>query len=171
MAGPRALSRLAKQINSYIRRRELTSSRSQVQRWTVTDPAAELISVLRRFIDDVNSGNGEAALGRLTEDVCIVEDIAPFRWTGPQAGGQWLGAMGTNAQRLGITAITMTPGDPRRTEVEGDHGYCIMPGRVTLEGPDTTLYEDGLLTFAMRLEREQWKISAMTWTGDRLVEA
>ena len=129
------------------------------------DPAAALISEVRAFIDDVNLGNMPAALARLTRDVCIVEDIAPFRWTGPEAGSQWLAAMAANAERLGVTAIAMMPGEPRRVEVDGDRGYCIIPGRVTLQGPEVALAEEGLITFAMRLEGGRWKIAALTWTG------
>lgn len=137
----------------------------------MTDPAADLLSEVRDFIDDVNSGNASEALQRLTEDVCIVEDIAPFRWTGAEAGAQWLAAMGANAQRLGVTAINMAAGEPRRTEVEGDYGYCIIPGVVTLEGSAAALQEDGLITFAMRYDDGRWRISALTWTGNRPTEA
>lgn len=133
----------------------------------MSDPAADLLSEVRAFIDDVNGGNASQALRRLTEDVCIIEDIAPFRWTGSEAGGQWLAAMGVNAQRLGVTSITMTPGEPRRVEVEGDYGYCIVPGIVALEGPGAALREDGLITFAMHFKDGRWRISALTWTGSR----
>ena len=133
----------------------------------MADPADEMLAVLRAFIDEVNGGNIPAALGRLTADVCIVEDIAPFRWTGPEGGGQWLADMAAHAGRLGVTAIAMQPGEPRRVEVEGEHGYIIIPGRVTLDGPDVALAEEGLLTFATRSEGGEWRIAALTWTGDR----
>lgn len=132
----------------------------------MADPAAELQGVIYAFIDEVNGGNIPAALARLTADVCIVEDLAPFRWSGPTAGGEWLAAMAANGQRLGVTAIVMTPAEPKRIEVEGEHGYCIIPGRVGLTGPTTRLQEDGLITFALRAEGGRWKISALTWTGD-----
>jgi hypothetical protein len=137
----------------------------------MSDPTAELLSEVRGFIADVNSGNASDALQRLTEDVCIVEDIAPFRWTGTEAGGQWLAAMGANAQRLGVTAITMNPGEAQRIEIEGNYGYCIVPGMVLLERKGTALREDGLITFAMQFEGEQWRISALIWTGNRPTEA
>lgn len=130
------------------------------------ETAADLLCVIRAFIDDVNGGDIASALGRLTDDVCIVEDLAPFRWTGPAAGGEWIAAMAANAGRLGATAIRMTPGEPQRVEVDGEHGYCIIPGRVTLRGPDVALVEDGLLTFVMRFEHGRWRVSAFTWTGD-----
>jgi hypothetical protein len=144
----------------------LTRGRKKEQATPMSDPAVDMLSEIRAFINEVNGGNGSGALARLTNDVCIVEDLAPFCWTGADAGGQWLAAMSANAQRLGVTSITMTPGEPRRIEVDGEHGYCIIPGRVGLEGPETALHEDGLITFALRRERGEWRISALTWTGD-----
>ena len=135
----------------------------------MADPAAELQGVIYAFIEEVNGGNIPAALARLTAEVCIVEDLAPFRWSGPTAGGEWLAAMAANGERMGVSASVMTPGEPRRVEVEGEHGYCIIPGRVTLQGPDVSLAEEGLITFAMRAEGGRWMISALTWTGDRPV--
>ena len=131
------------------------------------DPANDPLSAVRAFIDEVNRGSIPAALARLTADVCIVEDIAPFRWTGPEAGGQWLAAMAANAERLGVTAIAMNPGEPDRVEVEGTDAYCIRPGRVTLDGPEVALAEDGLLTFVMRADGGEWRIAALTWSGSR----
>lgn len=132
----------------------------------MSDPAADLVSVLGAFIDEVNAGNAPAALARLTDDVCIIEDLAPFRWTGPEAGGQWLSDMAENGRRMGATMIRMTYGEPQRVEVEGDHGYCIIPGRVTLDGPQVAFAEEGLITFAGRREGGEWRITALTWTGD-----
>lgn len=133
----------------------------------MADAPADLTSVIRAFIDEVNRGDMAGALARLTADVCIVEDLAPFRWTGAGAGGEWLAAMGANAGNLGVTEIAMAPGEPRRVEVEGGHGYCVVPGRLTYRGPDVALAVDGLLTFAMRLEQGAWRIAAFTWSGDR----
>jgi hypothetical protein len=61
----------------------------------------------------------------------------------------------------------MTEGEPQRIEVEGEHGYCIIPGRVTLSGPEVALAEDGLITFALRREGGEWRICALTWSGNR----
>ncbi len=133
----------------------------------MTNAADDLLTEVLAFIENVNSGTISEALRRLTDDVCITEDIAPFRWSGAEAGGQWLAAMEANAQRLGVTSIIMNPGEPHRIEIEGEHGYCILPGVVTLERPDGSLQEDGLITLAMRFEAGHWRISALTWTGGR----
>ena len=87
-----------------------------------------MLDLISSFVDAVNEGRSDSALARLTPDVTIVEDLAPFRWQGRSAGTDWLRAMGDNAQRSGIMAISMQLGIPSRVEVEGRSGYAVIPG-------------------------------------------
>jgi ketosteroid isomerase-like protein len=130
------------------------------------DSSAEIESTVSTFVDDVNSGRIDAALARFTGDVTIVEDLAPYRWQGPDAGAQWLTAMATNAERLGVSAVVMDLGVPQRIEVEETTGYAIFAGTVLLKKADQTLREAGLLTFALERQSGQWLIAALTWTGE-----
>lgn len=125
-----------------------------------------LLSDILAFIEDVNGGNAAAALARFTDDVVIVEDLAPYRITGADAGQQWLQMMGGNAQKLGATAVALHPAQPRRIEADDATGYCILPGELTLDGPNTRLHAHGELTMVGRREGSQWKFCAMTWAGD-----
>ena len=129
--------------------------------------SADIASTISTFVDEVNSGKIEAALARFTHDVTIVEDLAPYRWQGQDAGSEWLTAMAANAERLEVTAVVMDLGMAQRIEVEGATGYAIFDGTVLLKTADQTLRESGLLTIALELHSDQWLISAMTWTGQR----
>ncbi len=135
------------------------------------DSSNDIASTVSTFVDEVNSGRIEAALARFTNDVTIIEDLAPYRWQGPDAGSKWLAAMATNAERLGVTAVVMDLGRAQRIEMEGATGYAIFAGTVLLKGPDQTLREAGLLTFALERHSDEWLIAAMTWTGDRPTDA
>lgn len=131
------------------------------------DSSADISNTVSTFVDEVNSGMIEAALARFTHDVTIVEDLAPYRWQGQDAGSEWLTAMAANAERLEVTAVVMDLGMAQRIEVEGATGYAIFDGTVLLKTADQTLRESGLLTIALELHSDQWLISAMTWTGQR----
>jgi ketosteroid isomerase-like protein len=131
------------------------------------DSLADIASAVSAFVEEVNSGKFEAALARFTHDVTIVEDLAPYRWRGPDAGAQWLAAMAANAERLGVTEVVMDLGAPQRIEVEGTAGYAIFAGTVLLKKVDQTLREAGLLTFALERHSDLWLIAALTWTGER----
>lgn len=132
----------------------------------MSDAIDTLLSDTLAFIDEVNRGDAGAALARFTDDVCIVEDLSPFRLTGPDAGQRWLAAMGGNAQKLGVTSVALHASQPRRIEADDQYGYCILPGELSLDGPDAKLHAHGELTMAARRENGAWKFCAMTWAGD-----
>ena len=131
------------------------------------DSSAEIESAVSAFVEEVNSGKIDAALARFTHDATIVEDIAPYKWRGPDAGAEWLTAMAANAERLAVTDVVMDLGTAQRIEVEGTAGYAVFAGTVLLKKADQTLREAGLLTFAFERHLDHWLIAALTWTGER----
>ena len=132
----------------------------------MSEQTDSLLSDILAFIDEVRRGDAAAALARFTDDVCIVDDLPPYRLTGADAGQKWLEAMGANAQKLGVAAVVLHPGQPRRIEADDQTGYCILPGNLTLDGPNAKLGAAGELTMAARRENGAWKFCAMTWAGD-----
>ena len=124
----------------------------------------EVVTAIAEFVDAVNRGDQGVALARLTNDVSITEDLAPYRWQGPNAGSEWMQAMFENAQRMGITSIAMQLGNATRVEVEGQYAYAIVEGLLTYGGA-TPRRSDGLLTFALVKQERAWRIRALTWSG------
>lgn len=132
------------------------------------EPSRQTESVSRSvssFVDAVNKGDSVSALAHLAKDVSITEDLAPFRWTGPSAGSDWLTAMQRNGERMGISDIQMKLGVPTQVLVDGDLAYETVPGVVTLKGPKQTLQERGVLTFSLQKVRRDWQITMFAWGG------
>jgi ketosteroid isomerase-like protein len=126
------------------------------------------MAAITRFTDAVNRGDAPAALGYFGPSPTIVEDLAPYRWQGPGAGGAWMAAMGANAQAKGMTVINMQLAKATRIEVDGGGAYAVVPGLLTYTFKDGhTEHADGMLTFALQRVGEAWKIDALTWTGPR----
>ena len=124
----------------------------------------EIVAAIADFVDAVNRGDHTGALAGLTDDVSIVEDLAPYRWQGPDAGSDWLEAMSDNAQRNGITSISMNLRNATRVEIEGEYAYAIVPGVLTYGG-GSPRQADGLLTFAMIEQEGRWMIRSFAWSG------
>ena len=128
--------------------------------------ADDIAAVISTFVGEVNGGEIASALARFTADVTIVEDLAPYRWQGPEAGGHWLAAMAANAERMGVSSVIMDLGPAERIEVEGPAAYAIFAGTVVFDRPEGPLYESGRLTFALVDQGGAWRIAALTWTGE-----
>jgi ketosteroid isomerase-like protein len=131
---------------------------------TSPSAAGEVVSAITDFVKAVNRSDQNDALTRLTKDVSILEDLAPYRWQGPTAGAEWMLAMHENAQRNAISGIFMQLGRATRVEVEGRHAYAIIEGHLSYNGA-RLLHSHGTLTFALVKEERGWMISSFAWTG------
>lgn len=133
--------------------------------FTDSEGKRAVLASISSFVDAVNEGKSDLALARLTSDVTIVEDLAPFRWHGVNAGTDWLHAMGANAQRCGFMAISMQLGIATRVEVKDGNGYAVIPGLLTYETETGPLRSNGFLTFSLKRTDDAWQINAFSWSG------
>jgi ketosteroid isomerase-like protein len=130
--------------------------------------ALEPMAAITRFTDAVNRSDMAGALNYLGPSPTLVDDLAPYSWQGPGAGGAWMAAMGANAQAKGMTVINMRLGEASRIEVEGAAAYAVVPGVLTYTLKDGHQeHADGVLTFTLHRAADGWKIDALTWTGPR----
>ena len=130
------------------------------------DPTAEVERVVTGFVEAVNHGQMDKAMGYYAPAATVVDDLPPYRWTGPGAGGAWLTAMGANAQKLGISGIEMRVSQVTRVDVAADHAYAVAPGRLSLTYKDGHVERaEGQLAFTLTKTPGGWKIDTQTWTG------
>ena len=67
----------------------------------------DVLRAIEALVRTVNEGDFTTATRAFVEDATIVEDIAPYRWAGPDAPARWLAAMAANAALLGVTGVTL----------------------------------------------------------------
>jgi hypothetical protein len=126
------------------------------------DPTAPI----RQFIDGFNKGDTKSAFAAYSEgNIAIIDEFAPNRWLGPNAAHGWADDFQKQAEAKGITDPVVKYGKPKRTEVEGDYAYVIIPAVYTFKQKGKPLVEEGQMTFALHLESGAWKIAAWTWSG------
>ena len=127
--------------------------------------ASEIVAAIAAFVAAVNQGDQAAATALLTDDVTIVEDLAPFCWHGPTAASEWMLAMFVNAQSAGLTGVVMELGEPTRVEVDSAHAYAIFGGRLVCSGTGPPLRSTGNLTFALAKDGARRLIRAFSRSG------
>ena len=130
-------------------------------------PAADkaVVASISDFVAAVNRGDQAGALTHFTSDATITEDVAPYRWQGPDAGAGWMKAMWENSQKAGVTEVVMTVGAPTHVQVEGDRAYAVMPGALTLKGKGPTLHAN-LQAGSAAKTIGAWRIGLMSWGGE-----
>jgi hypothetical protein len=126
----------------------------------------DVAAPIRQFIDGFNTGDLKSAYAAYsTGDIAIIDEFAPNRWLGPNAAHGWADDFQKMADANGITDPKVTYGKPKRTEIEGDSAYVIVPTVYKFKQHGKAMVEEGQMTFALRSEAGAWKIGAWTWSG------
>jgi len=133
---------------------------------TLAAPANDLMAPIRQFIDGFNTGDTKSAYAAYAAgDVAIVDEFAPHRWLGRDAAHKWAADFDKHAAAARITDGLVKYGEPTRTETEGDVAYVIVPTVYTYKEQGKPMAEEGQMTFVLKRDAGNWKISAWTWSG------
>jgi SnoaL-like domain len=126
---------------------------------------AQVTAAIDALVRAVNEGHFGETASAFTDEPVIVEDIPPYRWSGPDAPARWLAAMGANAAHLGVTSVTMQTGKPTRLEIDNGHAYAVVPGTLHLSMSNGEVSAEGVLVVTLQLRRGCWLISSLAWGG------
>jgi len=128
----------------------------------------DVTAPIRQFIDGFNKGDTKSAFAAYSEgNIAIIDEFAPNRWLGPNAAHGWADDFQKMAEAKGITEPVVKYGKPKRTEIDGDTAYVIIPAVYTFKQKGKSMVEEGQMTFALRSEGGAWKIGAWTWSGGK----
>jgi SnoaL-like protein len=136
-------------------------------------PDPQVTAPIQKFIDAFNKGDiaGASATHAKEADLVILDEVAPYVWTGPQAFDKWLGDLGSESKKNGITDQKVTIGAPTRVETNGAAAYVIVPTVYTFKQKGVSMRERAQMTFALRKGASGWMIHAWTWTGPKAQKA
>ena len=82
---------------------------------------------IKAFADAFNKGDMAAAAAQHDKSVTIVDEVAPYIWSGQGAFAGWLAALGKETSSRGKTDEAVAFGAPTRELVDGSQGYAILP--------------------------------------------
>lgn len=134
----------------------------------VAVPAAaqDVAAPIHQFLDGFNSGDTKSANAALvTGDMLIVDEVAPFSWSGPNASQQWAADLDKHESSLGITDGKVKYSAPTRSVVEGDTAYVIVPTAYLFNQHGKPMSEEAQMTFVLHKQNGAWKIAGWVWTG------
>ena len=121
------------------------------------------LNAMRRVIDAVNSGENSAGLSVMSENVVIIDDVAPFQRTGREEAEQWFRRLSTARSRM-HASLTLDTAD---VQVSGDRAYIVAPGH--LKGHLTAgEYEVSGVVTSTLVERDgNWLVDSLIWSSGR----
>lgn len=119
---------------------------------------------VRRFIDGFNSDDIALALTACADEMTIIDDFAPFEWSGNDAMLAWSSDMNEMAAEYGMSAWSVTLDEVRMEIVAEPGAYVVVPIDVRWLDNGAPAERCGFMTMALRTEAREWRISRLVWT-------
>ena len=119
------------------------------------------LSAMRRVIDAVNSGENSAGLAGMSENVVIIDDVAPFQRTGRQEAEQWFRRIANSRNRL-HASLSLETADVR---VDGERAYIVAPGQLKGSLSETDFEVNGVVTSTLVERDGNWLVDSLIWSS------
>jgi hypothetical protein len=131
-------------------------------------PTAEAMMPVRAFIDSFNKGDMKTAEAQTSPDgMLIIDEIAPFTWTGPKAFDTWGKALDDSDKSAGNTDDHVTDGKPVHVELSADRAYIVVPAVYTFKQKDVAMRETAQMALTLQKGKTGWLIIGFAWAGTK----
>jgi len=127
------------------------------------DPAVE--APIHKMMDGFNAGDIAAVKATHIASPTIVDNVAPFRWSGPAAFDTWVADLGKAEAAQGKTDGAVSFGEPVDEVVDGDRAYVVTPSTYTYKQNGQTVREAGMVAFVLVKQDAEWKVESWSWAS------
>lgn len=93
----------------------------------------------------------------------IVDEFAPFRWSGTRASTLWLRDFGKAIKSEGMTGTNLQRHAPSYMRVNGTRAWVIVPMDLTFYMKSKRRREEGAWTFVLIHDSGAWRIDSSSW--------
>ncbi len=131
------------------------------------DPA--VLKPIDAIIAGANAGNVSSIVAAYTSDAVIIDEFAPYRWSGPNAAATWFADFGAFLKKLKVTEPKIGRSAPSwvhpNKSFPGPKGsaYVVVPATFTYKAGGKAQKETGSWTFVLVQTANGWKVQASAW--------
>jgi ketosteroid isomerase-like protein len=93
----------------------------------------------------------------------IVDEFAPYHWTGPTANADWYAGLQKGMAAENATDIALKLAAPDQLGVNGDKAYAVFPTIITDKKNGKPTSEHGQFAFALEKSDAAWHITSWAW--------
>jgi hypothetical protein len=109
------------------------------------------------------SGNVKLLRQQYVPSPTIVDEFAPFRWSGANALDAYFVSYGRMVEMTKMSNSNVTMGSPAYTYVAADSAYVLVPITVTASFHGKPYTQKGTIAFTLQRTGSSWKIATQTF--------
>lgn len=128
-------------------------------------PAEDATSAATAMLDRLNVGDMDAFFQAHQDGAIIVDEFAPFNWSGSGSVQRWAGDYMRDAGARGISGGRVDYGAPIQANSDGSSAYIVLPTTYRFVQRGTRMAGRGSMTFFMTHVGTSWKVASWTYSG------
>jgi ketosteroid isomerase-like protein len=129
----------------------------------VTRDVSEAVAPVEAVIAAIKSDNTAAMSNLYSNNAVIVDEQAPFEWSGPDAGVRWLSASSDWSKWSRKVARFRAALANIRVDSSSGTAYVVVAGAFSSANPKKPWQQHGTLTFTLKELNNSWKIGSQVW--------
>jgi hypothetical protein len=126
-------------------------------------PNAAVMATVNGVIAAADADNAGQVNSYFASSAHVVDDFAPYVWSGSDAGSRWWTASDKDAAKHGVTDLRATLQPITHYGVAGDDAYVVLPLALTYTLKGKPGHTNGLWTLTLHQSGGSWKITSATW--------
>lgn len=128
-------------------------------------PADDATAAVTGVLDKFNGGDFKAFAAAHREGALIIDEFAPYQWSGAESVKQWGADYEKDAKAKGIVAGRVDYGKPIQSSSDGTTAYIVLPTTYRFQQKGKKMAGKGSMTFVMAKAGSEWKIASWTYAG------
>ena len=131
---------------------------------TPNEPPAEIKTLIETVLGGFNNKDSVLYSSAFGRDVVVIDGIAPYRWTGPDAQNRWFSDAEKWVQDFGVESENIAYDKIFHSAVVGTHAYVALSATLSfiLKGGQNGT-RPGILTFTFARQGDIWKVESQAW--------
>ena len=130
-------------------------------------PQDDVRATVQRMVEAMNTGDFTTALS-LCSSATIIDQVAPYVFTGADGCTRWIGAVRASIGDLGITAMNVTVDPPMSIDVHDTSAYIVSPMRLAATMKGERVLKNAIGTFVLARGADGWKFTQIVWSRPNL---
>lgn len=128
------------------------------------EPPPEIKALIDTVLGGFNRKDSVLYNSAFGGDVVVIDGIAPYRWTGPNAQARWFSDAEKWVQDFGVESETIVCDRIVHASVVGTHAYAVLSATLffSLKGGHSGS-NPGILTFTFAKQGDKWKVESQAW--------
>lgn len=128
------------------------------------EPPAEIQALIDRVLGGFNSKDSALYNSAFGGDAVVIDGIAPYRWTGPNAQARWFSDAEKWVHDFGVESEKIVCDRTLHASLAGTHAYVVLSATLffTLKGGQSGS-KPGVLTFTFAKQGYNWKVESQAW--------